>query len=160
MRRVPGYPLWLGHVGDVRNLTGIHAVGILALIDLAMDEPPAMVTRELVYCRFPLIDGPGNPSLEDPGGGRDVGGLAWFPDADPGVLRRGDEPFPLHRGSGHRLGSGMPRRRGPGSGDLIRGGGCLAGAVGGRSRNRTFAPSGLDVRYALMFQGLTPLAIH
>ncbi len=41
MRRVPGYSLWLGHVGDVRDLRGIHAAGILAVVDLAIDEPPA-----------------------------------------------------------------------------------------------------------------------
>ena len=61
MRRVLGYSLWLGHVGDVRDLRGIHAAGILAVVDLAINEPPASVTRELVYCRFPLIDGTGNP---------------------------------------------------------------------------------------------------
>jgi protein-tyrosine phosphatase len=30
-------------------------------VDLAVNEPPASVTRELVYCRFPLVDGSGNP---------------------------------------------------------------------------------------------------
>lgn len=61
MRPVPGYSLWLGHVGDVRDLQSLHAAGILAIVDLALNEPPASVTRELVYCRFPLIDGTGNP---------------------------------------------------------------------------------------------------
>jgi hypothetical protein len=61
MRQIPGYSLWLGHVGDVRDLRGIHAAGILAVVDLAIDEPSASVTLELVYCRFPLIDGTGNP---------------------------------------------------------------------------------------------------
>lgn len=27
-----------------------------------MEEPTASLTRELVYCRFPLIDGAGNPA--------------------------------------------------------------------------------------------------
>ena len=61
MRRVPGYPLWLGHVGDARNVTAILSAGILAVVDLAGDEPPARLTRELAYCRFPMIDGSGNP---------------------------------------------------------------------------------------------------
>ena len=61
MRQIPGYSLWLGHVGDVRDLRGIHTAGILAIVDLAMNETPATVTRELAYCRFPLIDGSGNP---------------------------------------------------------------------------------------------------
>ncbi len=61
MRRIPGYSLWLGHVGDVRDLRGIHAAGIRAVVDLALNEPPAALSRDLVYCRFPLIDGTGNP---------------------------------------------------------------------------------------------------
>jgi protein-tyrosine phosphatase len=31
------------------------------VIDLALEERPAQLGREIVYCRFPLIDGPGNP---------------------------------------------------------------------------------------------------
>jgi hypothetical protein len=61
MRRVTGCSLWLGHVGDVRDVHGVLAADILAVVDLALNGPPASVTRELVYCRFPLIDGPGNP---------------------------------------------------------------------------------------------------
>jgi protein-tyrosine phosphatase len=61
MRQVPGYALWLGHAGDIRNVSGLLAAGIVAVIDLAVHEPPAPVTRELVYGRFPLVDGPGNP---------------------------------------------------------------------------------------------------
>jgi hypothetical protein len=61
VRQVPGYPLWLGHVGDARDLRGVLSAGILAVVDLALNEPPASVTRELVYLRFPLVDGPGNP---------------------------------------------------------------------------------------------------
>jgi hypothetical protein len=61
VRQVPGYSLWLGHAGDVRDFRGIHAVGIRAIVDLAQNEPPATPGREVVYCRFPLIDGGGNP---------------------------------------------------------------------------------------------------
>jgi protein-tyrosine phosphatase len=42
-------------------LAGLHAAGILAVVDLALNEPPTILTREMSYCRFPLIDGPGNP---------------------------------------------------------------------------------------------------
>ena len=62
MRQILPYSLWLGHVGDVRDLRGVLAAGIAALVDLALNEPPAAVTRELVYCRFPLVDGSGNPT--------------------------------------------------------------------------------------------------
>ncbi|HJT76403.1 MAG TPA: hypothetical protein VJ739_04300 [Gemmataceae bacterium] len=61
MRSVPAQPLWLGHVGDARDLRRVLSLGIGALVDLALNEPPVTVTRELVYCRFPLLDGPGNP---------------------------------------------------------------------------------------------------
>ncbi len=62
MRRIAGYPLWLGHRGDALDFSRLHATGIGAMIDLALDEPPVALPRELTYCRFPLIDGPGNPA--------------------------------------------------------------------------------------------------
>ena len=61
MRQIPGYSLWLGHVGDVWNPSAIMNVGIGAVVDLALNEKPAVLPRELAYCRFPLIDGAGNP---------------------------------------------------------------------------------------------------
>jgi hypothetical protein len=61
MRQVPGYSLWLGHVGDIRDLATVLSTGIQAVVDLALNEPPARVTRELVYCRFPILDGADNP---------------------------------------------------------------------------------------------------
>jgi hypothetical protein len=61
MRPVPPYPLWLGHAGDGRDLRGLLRAGVRALVDLALEEPPAPLVRELVYCRFPIIDGSGNP---------------------------------------------------------------------------------------------------
>ena len=60
MRRIEGYSLWLGHVGDARNLTDLHAAGIEAVVELAANESPANLPRELVHCRFPLVDGGGN----------------------------------------------------------------------------------------------------
>jgi hypothetical protein len=61
MRPIPGFSLWLGHAGDLRDLRAVLSTGILAVVDLALSEAPAAVTRELVYCRFPLVDGSGNP---------------------------------------------------------------------------------------------------
>lgn len=54
-------PLSLGHAGDVRDLSAIHAAGIEIIVDLAAEEPPAVLSRNLVYCRFPLLDGGDNP---------------------------------------------------------------------------------------------------
>lgn len=61
MRQVAPHELWIGHAGDARNLRAILDVGVAALVDLAAAELPVPVTRDLVYCRFPVVDGPGNP---------------------------------------------------------------------------------------------------
>lgn len=60
MRQIVPFTLWLGHVGDIRDWRVVFDAGIQAIIDLAGNEPPASPPRELVYCRFPLIDGAGN----------------------------------------------------------------------------------------------------
>jgi protein-tyrosine phosphatase len=62
MRPIPQTSLWLGHRGDVRDLGAIVDAGIVAIIDLADNEPVLPITRELVYFRFPLMDGAGNPA--------------------------------------------------------------------------------------------------
>jgi hypothetical protein len=60
MRQVGNYPLWIGTTSDVRDIKGVLAAGIHAVVDLAMEEPPAHLPRELIYLRFPLVDGEGN----------------------------------------------------------------------------------------------------
>jgi len=60
MRRVANHPLWIGHALDSADLRAVHAEGIEALIDLAINEPVPKISRELVYCRFPILDGIGN----------------------------------------------------------------------------------------------------
>lgn len=56
------YPglLWIGHALDVREPRALFDEGIAAVIDIAYEEPPALLPRQLVYCRFPLNDGGGN----------------------------------------------------------------------------------------------------
>ncbi len=61
MRWISGYPLRLGHAGDLRDVPALLAAGVGAVVDLAMEEPPALLGRTVVYCRFPLVDGTGNP---------------------------------------------------------------------------------------------------
>jgi len=61
MRHIPDYSLWLGHAGDARDKHELMRLGIGAVVDLAVEEPPAVVGREMLYCRFPLIDGADNP---------------------------------------------------------------------------------------------------
>jgi hypothetical protein len=62
MRRVDDYwPLWVGNARDARDIRAVLDAGFRAVVDLAVDEPPLTVTRELLYLRFPLVDGEGNP---------------------------------------------------------------------------------------------------
>jgi protein-tyrosine phosphatase len=60
MRQVIPNLLWIGSVGDVDNISHVFDAGIEALVDLAMNEKPAHLTRDLIYCRFPMVDGGGN----------------------------------------------------------------------------------------------------
>jgi protein-tyrosine phosphatase len=61
MRQVTPHHLWLGNALDARNLRHLYEHQVAAVIDLAIEEPPAQLGREMIYCRFPLIDGEGNP---------------------------------------------------------------------------------------------------
>src|SRR5947209_697139 len=60
MNQIKPYPLWLGHAGDSRDFRPVLDAGIQALVDLSREEHPAEPPRELIYCRFPLVDGIGN----------------------------------------------------------------------------------------------------
>jgi protein-tyrosine phosphatase len=61
MRQVPGRALWLGNVGDLRDVRAVLSAGITAVVEVADCEPLAALPRELVRCRFPLSDGGENP---------------------------------------------------------------------------------------------------
>lgn len=60
MNQIKPYPLWLGHSGDGRDFRPVLDTGIQALVHLSREEPPVEPPRELIYCRFPLLDGVGN----------------------------------------------------------------------------------------------------
>jgi protein-tyrosine phosphatase len=60
MRQIMPHALWLGHAGDGRDFPRICAAGIQAVVQLAAEESPLELPRDLLYCRFPLLDGPGN----------------------------------------------------------------------------------------------------
>jgi protein-tyrosine phosphatase len=53
--------MWLGNVVDARDLRAIHDQRIVAVVDLAANEPPPTITRDLAYIRCPLLDSTGNP---------------------------------------------------------------------------------------------------
>lgn len=60
MREVLSNAVWIGNAVDARDAATILGRGIAAVVDLAMEEPAAQLPREIVYCRFPLVDGGGN----------------------------------------------------------------------------------------------------
>ena len=61
MNQVLPHSLWLGHAGEARDFRALFGAGIQAVVDLAAEEPPSQPPRELIYCRFPVVDGEGNP---------------------------------------------------------------------------------------------------
>ncbi|HWB09005.1 MAG TPA: protein phosphatase [Pirellulales bacterium] len=60
MRQISPESLWIGNAFDARDLKSVLGHRLEAIIDLALEEPPIAVPRELIYCRFPLVDGQGN----------------------------------------------------------------------------------------------------
>ena len=57
MREIIPGKLWLGNAADACNVEGIMQAGILAVVDLAAEQPMPTLLRSLVYCRFPILDG-------------------------------------------------------------------------------------------------------
>lgn len=60
MREIIPHRLWTGHARDARNLQMLHEQYIVAVVDLAAEEEPCKLSRDLIYCRFPLVDGGDN----------------------------------------------------------------------------------------------------
>jgi hypothetical protein len=60
MNQIKPHLVWVGHAGDGRAFQSIFANGIRAIVQLAIEEPTIQAPRELVYMRFPLLDGEGN----------------------------------------------------------------------------------------------------
>jgi hypothetical protein len=60
MNQILPYSLWVGHVGESGDKRRLFDAGIRAIVHLAEEEPPIATPRELIACRFPLVDGPGN----------------------------------------------------------------------------------------------------
>ena len=60
MREIVPQLLWIGNARDARAIPDVLATGITAVIDLAAEEPPIQFPRDIIYCRFPILDGEGN----------------------------------------------------------------------------------------------------
>jgi protein-tyrosine phosphatase len=57
MRQIESLPLFLGNARDLRDVQSLFDAEIAAVVDLAAAEPTVGLPRELIYCRFPLVDG-------------------------------------------------------------------------------------------------------
>jgi protein-tyrosine phosphatase len=64
MREIIPDILWIGNAGDTDNLRELHDRNIAAVVDLAYEEPPKQLTRDLISVRIPLVDGDGNDSAQ------------------------------------------------------------------------------------------------
>jgi hypothetical protein len=60
MNRIEPHRLWVGHAGDERDFRALFDAGIKAIVELAVEEPPSQTPREVIACRFPLVDATGN----------------------------------------------------------------------------------------------------
>src|SRR5262245_35626731 len=60
MHQILPHSLWIGHAGDACDFRKVFDQSIRALVQVAVEEPAVQPPRELLYCRFPLIDGAGN----------------------------------------------------------------------------------------------------
>jgi hypothetical protein len=60
MRCVIDNTLWIGNAADARDTASLIEHDFNVLVDLAIEEPPAILPREQVYLRFPIHDGIGN----------------------------------------------------------------------------------------------------
>jgi protein-tyrosine phosphatase len=56
---IPGQ-LWIGNAADARQPADLLQTGIRAVVDLAYEELPPALLRELILIRVPLTDGEGN----------------------------------------------------------------------------------------------------
>lgn len=52
--------LWAGNIRDARDVRNVLNLGVEAIVDLACNEMPVTVPRDITYLRFPVIDATGN----------------------------------------------------------------------------------------------------
>jgi len=113
MRRIEGYSLWLGHVGDVADPRGIVGDGHCRPSSTSRSRSRRLHCRAIeTYCRFPLIDGTGNPSWLLQAAVETVACLLRSRTSTLVYCSAGLKSLALHRGGGHRSRTGVPARRG------------------------------------------------
>ena len=66
MREVLPGRLWFGNANDARDISRLHQAGVVAIVDVAAEEPPVTVAHDMTYCRpyVPWIGMPTRQKLE------------------------------------------------------------------------------------------------
>lgn len=64
MREIIPGALWIGNAREARDMRSLCEVGVMAIVDLAIEEPPIAALREMISLRIPLIDGSENPPAQ------------------------------------------------------------------------------------------------
>ncbi len=57
MREILPNQLWIGNAGDGRDPERLLQAGVVAVVNLAAEEPSPNLPRSMIYCHFPLTDG-------------------------------------------------------------------------------------------------------
>ena len=60
MKQILPNHLWLGPPDERDHFRQVLAAGIRAMVYLAAEDAPPMPPRDLICCRFPILDGTGN----------------------------------------------------------------------------------------------------
>ena len=64
MSEIIPHSLWIASIGALKDVRRLHELGIRAVVQLAYEELPVALPRDLLACRFPLVDGSDNePAL-------------------------------------------------------------------------------------------------
>ena len=57
MREIRPGRLWLGNAGDGRDPERLLRAGVVAVMNVALEEASPELPRSMIYCHFPLMDG-------------------------------------------------------------------------------------------------------
>ena len=60
MTQILPYPLWLDHAGGMDAVREYLSAGIRAVVEAEVEVAVSPLPRDLLYCRFPIVDGVGN----------------------------------------------------------------------------------------------------
>jgi protein-tyrosine phosphatase len=60
MIQIAPHSVWIGTIGDLRDLRRLYDLGIRAIVELSYEDAAVALPHDFVSCRFPLNDGGDN----------------------------------------------------------------------------------------------------